>query len=158
MPRLRSSILSVSAVALSLLLVACGDDDRLSAEDYRGQLSTLGDEQGRAIGDLNQALHSQSVDAILAGLEAFAQSQDSLGDAVEDLNAPEDAEGANEQLANAAHQRADEIRAAVDELSGVTDSKEAIHLVQERLGNSEGTQALDDALSELKKLGYTNSG
>lgn len=158
MSGLRSSILIVSALVLSLLLIACGDDDRLSAEEYRGEFSTFSEEQGRAIGALNQAFRSDSVDEIRAGLETFAQSQDSLGDAVGNLEAPEDAESANEQLANAAHQRADEIRAVVDGLSGVTDPKEAVELVNKRLENSESTQAFDDALSELKKLGYTKSG
>lgn len=158
MPGLRNSILSMSALVLSLLLVACGDDDRLSAEDYRGEISTLGEAQGRAIGDLNQAFRSESMAEIRVGLEAFAQSQDSLADVVEDLKAPEDAESANEQLANGANQRANEIRAAVDELSGVTDPKEAVELVDKRLGNSEGTRVFDDALSELKELGYTKSG
>jgi hypothetical protein len=155
---LRSSILTVSALVVSLLLVACGDDDRLSAEDYRAEFSSLSEEQGRAIRDLNQAFHSESVVEIRAGLEAFAQNQDSLGDTVDDLEAPEDAESANEQLASAAHQRADEIRAVADELSGVTDPNEAVELVNERLENSEGTQAFDDALSELNRLGYTESG
>lgn len=144
-----------SSGSLCSLLAACGGSDRLSAEDYRARLAALEQREEKAHADVEKAFSATSVAEISARLSRFADEQEGVGDEVESLEPPEDAESANAQLASGAHQLADEIRAVVEDLSGVKSPKAAQKLIDQRLGDAAGSRDVDEALSELKELGYT---
>lgn len=141
-----------------LALVACGGEDRLSADEYRAEFTKLGKQADKAHADVEKAFKAKSVEEIRTRMAHFADYRQGLGDTVADLEPPKDAEDANTRLADGAHQVADEIRATLPLLADAKTPEAAIKLLNQRLGKSKGTQKLDAALSELKKLGYTDSG
>jgi hypothetical protein len=79
-----------------------------------------------------------------------------VGDAVEKLKPPKDAESANQLLARGAHDIASETRAVLPALASVTTPRQALTLLQQRLGSApKGARELDQAVAELKTLGYS---
>lgn len=149
---------ALAMLALCPPLAACGDSDRLSAGDYRGRLSALEKREEKAHRDVEKAFSATTVSEIKTRLSRFADDQEAVGDEVEGLKPPEDAEPANAQLASGSHQLADEIRAVVKDLPGARNPKAALRLVDKRLSHAAGSRKLDQALTKLKKLGYTKSG
>jgi hypothetical protein len=153
----RVAVLWIALLALCPALAGCGggDDDRLTAGAYRARLTQLSQQQTKTYGNVEKAFGSNSVSEIKAGLTTFADDEQRLGDDVAELKPPKDAEAANDQLASGARALADDVRAAVAELEGITRAKTARDLVDRRLANSE--KELGDALTKLNKLGYAST-
>ena len=152
-----------SVLALGATVAGCGDNgggdsQRLSPAAYRAQLAALGERAGKTQADVEKALKARSVSEVSTLIAAFGLAQQRLGDDVDKINPPADADAANTQLADGAHQFAAEIRATVDALSQAKTPKQAVALLDQRLGNASGVKKFDAALSELHKLGYTKSG
>ena len=152
---LRGLFARASLVFLCAVLAGCGgsSNNRLSASEYRARLATLGKEADKVQGDLEKALTAKSVSEIEARLKASATADDRLGDEVSALKPPKDAEAANAELARGEHDTAAFARAAVPKLEKFTSAKAAIRFLT-ALGTPKGGRELDDALTQLRKLGY----
>jgi hypothetical protein len=122
------------------------------------ELAALGKREDRVHADVERAFKAKTVDEISALIDTFGAAENRLGDDVDKLTPPADAEAANAQLADGAHELADELEATVEALSTVKTTKQALALLDQRLGDAPGTKKLDAALTALKKLGYTTSG
>jgi hypothetical protein len=150
----------VVALCLASSFSACGGEDRLSAEEYRAELATLTESQVQVHAEVEKAFSARTVDEVQERLAEFGDGQRRLGDGVEQLNPPEDAEDVNAAMARAAHEFADEIGVVVARLSRFEDpdaTKAALALMDRSLERSKGARELDAALFELRRLGYTPS-
>jgi hypothetical protein len=146
-----------AAIALALLCVivaGCGGGGRLSRSEYRARLAALANESTAAQVKAQQALEPKSVGDLQSRLRQFADAEDRIGDKIDRLKPPKDAEAANAELARGFHDTASEIREAVRGLSKFTLPAFAIRSLRS-LANSKGSREVDDGLAKLKKLGYT---
>ena len=88
-------------------------------------------------------------------LRGFAGAEDRIGDEVSKLKAPTNAEAANAELARGEHDDAAEIRAVLPKLARFKSVQQAFGYLQQ-LGSTKGGHEEDEAIGELKKLGYTS--
>jgi nucleoid-associated protein YgaU len=152
--RLRNLLAAMALVLVCALLAGCGGSSRLSRGAYRARLATIAKEADKAQSDVEKGLRAKSMVELEARLRAFATAEDRLGDEVSALKPPKDAEAANSELARGGHDTATAVRAVLPKLAKFTSPKSAISFLT-KLGNAKGGHEVDDALSQLKKLGYT---
>jgi hypothetical protein len=111
------------------MLAGCGGSGRLSASGYKAKLAALNKEVDTAETHAQAAAtRAQSVAQIRAALTQVAVAQDRVGDAVEKLKPPKDAESANKLLARGAHDIASETRAVLPALASVKTPRQALAL------------------------------
>ena len=142
-------------MACALLEGCGGKSSRLSRSAYSARLATIGKEANKVQVDLEKARLAKSVSEIEARLKAFATADDRLGDEVSRLKPPKDAEAANAELARGEHDTAAAVRSVLPRLAKFTSPKAAIGFLSTSLPNAKGAHEEDQALSQLKKLGYT---
>jgi hypothetical protein len=149
------SIRAAVALALLCVLVAgCGGGGRLSRGEYRARLAELAGESNAAQANAQHALEARNIGDLQSRLREFADAEDRIGDKVDHLKPPKDAEAANAELARGFHDTASEIRDAVPGLSKFSLPVFAIRSLRS-LANSNGSREVDEGLAKLKKLGYT---
>ena len=95
------------------------------------------------------------MDQIRSALTRVAAAQQKAGDEVAKLKPPMKAEAPNALLARGAHDLAAEVRDVVQKLDSVAKTEDALALVQKAFQNTKGARELDQALGELKKLGFS---
>ena len=147
----------VGGIALLLLLAlvaGCGGSSRLSPSVYRAKLAAIGREANTAQGQVERGLHAKSVAEIRSRLSTFANATQKLGDEVAALKPPRNAEAANALLARGEHDTASATRAVLPQLAKLKNVKAALSLLNRSEGNAKGGRELDQALTELKKMGY----
>lgn len=147
----------VGGIALLLLLAlvaGCGGSSRLSPSAYRTKLAAIGREAKQAQAQVEQGLHAKSVAELRTRLSSFASAAQKLGDEVAALKPPKNAEAANILLARSEHDTASATRAVLPQLAKLKSVKAALRLLNKSQGNAKGGRELDQALTELKKLGY----
>ena len=144
--------------ATLLVHAGCGGEDRLAAGEYRARLAAVERKQERSYAQVEKALKASRVADLKQGLETFAADQERMGQQVEDLKAPADAERANARLGEGLQRLASDVRAAAGDLASVKNPKLALKKVDARMNESAGSRAVDDALTQLKQKGYTKSG
>ncbi len=152
-----SRLLAAGFLCIVMALVGCGGSGRLSGSEYKAKLAALNKEIGTAETRAQTAVTgARSVAQIRAALTQVAVVQDRVGDAVEKLKPPKNAEAANTLLARGAHDVASETRAVLPNLASLKTPRQALALLQRRLGSApKGARELDQAVAELKKEGYS---
>jgi hypothetical protein len=111
------------------MLAGCGGSGRLSASGYKAKLAALNKEVDTAETHAQAAAtRARSVAEVRAALTQVAVVQDRVGDAVEKLKPPKDAESANKLLARGAHDIASETRAVLPALASVKTPRQALAL------------------------------
>ena len=148
----------VGGIALLLLLAlvaGCGGSSRLSPSAYRAKLATIGREANTAQTQVEKGLRAKSVAEIRTLLSNFADTVQNLGDEVAALKPPKNAEAANTLLARGEHDTATATRAVLPQLAKLKNVKAALSFLNKSQGNAKGGRELDQALAELKKMGYT---
>jgi len=134
----------------------CGSSNRLSRDEYKAQLTTLNHDVSKAEAAAQSAVvQAATVEQIRAALTRVAAVQQHVGDEVAKLKPPEEAEAANALLARGAHDLAAETREVVKKLASVTKPSEALGLIQKAFQDTRGAKELDQAVGELKKLGFS---
>jgi hypothetical protein len=149
----------VGGIALLLLLAlvaGCGGSSRLSPSAYRAQLVTIGREANKAQTQVEKGLHAKSVAEIRTRLSTFANAAQKLGDEVAALKPPNNAEAANALLARGEHDTANATRTVLPQLATLKSVKAALSVLNKSQSNAKDGRELDQALAELKKMGYTN--
>ena len=156
----RLLVAAVLAWSCAVLVAGCGSSggSRLSADEYTARLASIGKEAATNQAAVEQALRATSVDEIHTRLANFADADDRLGDEVAKLKPPKNAESANAQLARGEHDLASDVRDILPDVSKQKTAKAALARIQESLGSAAGARELDEALTQLKKLGYTKGG
>jgi hypothetical protein len=152
---LRSLFAGMALAFACTLLAGCGGSSRLSASAYRTRLATIAKEADKAQTNVEKGLTAKSVAELQARLKAFATAEDRLGDEVNRLKPPKDAEAANAELARGEHDTAAAVRSALPTLAKLTSPKAAIGFLSKSLAQPKGGREVDQALAQLKKLGYT---
>lgn len=152
---MRGVFSGIALVFLVSLLAACGGSGRLSASAYRAQLAKIGKQANKAQAQVEKGLSAKTVAEIRARLSAFAGAEDRLGDEVSRLKPPKNAEAANTELARGERDTASATRSALAKLAKMKNVKQALSFLNSSLSSAKGAHELDQALSELKKLGYT---
>ena len=143
-------------LGILLVVAGCGGSNRLSADEYKARLKTLDQEVSKAEAAAQRAVQSAAtVEQIRSALTRVAGAQQHVGDEVAKLKPPKKAEAANALLARAAHDLAAEIRDVVKKLASVTNPQAALTLIQNAFQNARGAKELDQAVGELKKLGFS---
>jgi hypothetical protein len=142
------------AAALLALAAGCGGSSRLSPSAYRAKLAKIGREANTAQSQVEQGLQAKSVAEIRTRLTTFANATQKLGDEVAALKPPKNAEAANALLARGEHDTASATRAVLPHLAKLRSVKAALSLLNKSQGNAKGGRELDQALTELKRMGY----
>jgi hypothetical protein len=138
-------------VAALLLLAGCGGDDRLSKEEYQGEVQGVGKTLGDALGgiDTSSAGGLDEVGGQVTGLQtALREAADDL----DDLSPPADVEDAHEKLV-------DGIRGFADDLEQLAEAAEsgdltAIQTFQDVFTTSDSVRKIREAADELQDKGY----
>jgi len=152
--RLRCLCIGVALVSLCAFVAGCGGSNRLSASEYRSRLAKIGQEATKAQTNVEKGLSAKSVAELRTRLSSFASADQKLGDEVAALKAPKNAEAANALLAHGEYDTASATRAVLPQLAKLKSVKAALSLLNRSQGNAKGGRELDQALAELKKLGY----
>jgi hypothetical protein len=145
----------------SVALVACGSSDSsttttpMTAQQYTQFLKGLSQEEDQAHKALDQALQAKTVSEIHQGVQAFAADQTDAADKVSKVTPPANAQAANDQLEKAFRDISASITAVLPQLESAGSAQQAIQVIQQAKGPQQTGQELDAALSQLKKLGYT---
>jgi hypothetical protein len=149
-------VLVLALCALALCVAGCGGggDGRLSKADYKVAL-------GKIVKELNAAkqtvqhteLGATTVADAVAGLREFAAREDSLGDEVEKINPPSDAEKAHDKLAETMHDDAKTIRKVLPKLSSFSTVSQMIGYLKSQ-PQPESAREQEETLSNLGALGY----
>jgi hypothetical protein len=135
----------------------CGPSGRLSAHEYRGRLAALDRRGTSATAAIQRVIHNpKSIAQIQQSLRRFAAMEDRSGEAVGRLRPPKDAQKENDLLAQGDHLIAEEIRAAIPELSRAKDPGHAVAMLVYL--PSKGEQQVERARAQLKKMGYIKGG
>jgi hypothetical protein len=145
----------ITLLLLVALAAGCGGGSRLSPSAYRTKLATIGQEANKAQTQVEKGLRAKSVAEIRTRLSTFADAAQKLGDEVAALKPPENAEAANALLARGEHDTASATRAVLPQLAKLKSVKAALSFLNKSQGNAKGGRELDQALAELKKMGYT---
>ena len=154
--RSRNLLVGTALALVCALLAGCGGgSSRLSRSAYRARFATIATEANMAQASLEKGFQAKTVAEIQADLKAFATGVDRVGDELGRLKPPKDAEAANAALASAEHDAAAASRAALSKLATFTSPKAAIAFLTKYQPGVKAGRELDQALSQLKKLGYT---
>ena len=147
---------ALTALAVAAAFVAgCGGSSRMSKSEYRAGLAKVAKDANNAYPEIEKALAAKTVAQFRTHLSAFGVAMDKLGDEVDALRPPKDAEKANGELAAGEHDTAAAIRALIPKLSGFTTAKAAIAGISKDPAAVKAGNEQDDALTTLRKLGYT---
>jgi hypothetical protein len=132
-----------------------GGGGRLSKDAYRSKLAKISQQVDAAHAAVGRdAPKARRVAQVQTVLRRFAAAESRVGDEVSALKAPKDAETANTELARGEHDDAAEIRALLPKLSKFKSVQQAFGFLQQ-IGHTKGGQEEDQAVAQLRKLGYT---
>jgi hypothetical protein len=151
----RGVALCTAAFAV-LLLAACGGGSRLSQDAYRTKLAQVRQEATSAQASVAKGLQAKTLAELRGRLDAFADSTQRIGDEVAKLKPPANAEAANTELADGLHETARATRDASKQIAGLHTPREAISYLEHSPLNQKGAHQVDEALTTLKRLGYTS--
>ena len=140
-------------VMVVLLVSACGGSGRLSASEYKAHLKTVGKESNAAQHAVEKGFQATNVSQLLKVLTVFGAAQKRIGDEVAALKPPNDAEAANTELANGLHDTGSEVQALLPKIKKMPSAKAAIAYLS-KTPTTKGGHEIDQALAQLKKLGY----
>ena len=150
------TLLPLLLLGVLLPAAGCGGSNRLSTDEYKTRLKTLDQEVTKAeVAARKAVVPTATVAQIRSALTRVAAAQQKVGDEVDKLKPPKKAEAPNALLARAAHDLAAEVRGVAQELGSVTKTEDALALVQKEFQNTKGARELDQAVGELKKLGFS---
>ncbi len=139
-----------------LSAAGCGGSGRLSKGEYRSKLKALDAKVSKGEAAVRSAATpSATVVRIRAALTRFADVDKQIGDEVGKLKPPKEADSANALLARGFRDLAAETKDVAAKLSSVKSPAAALALVQRAGANFQGAKELDQAVSELKKLGLS---
>lgn len=136
-----------------LLVSACGSSGRLSASEYRAHLRTVAKESDAAQHAVEKGFRATSVPQLVKVLTVFGATQNRIGDEVAALKPPKDADGANTELATGLHDNGSEVKAVLPKLEKMPSAKAALAYLS-KTPTTKGGNEIDQALAQLKKLGY----
>jgi len=149
-------LLPVLLLGITLFSAGCGGSGRLSKAEYKARLATLNRGVDEAEATARSAVTpNATVDQIRSALSRVAAAQQHVGDEVAKLEPPMDAEAANSLLVRGAHDLAAEVRTVVKKLATVNSKRQALDLVQGMLQTARGAREVDQAIGELRRLGYS---
>ena len=136
-----------------LLVSGCGGSSRLSASDYRAHLETVGKESDAAQHAVEKGFQATSVPRLVKVLTVFGAAEKRTGNEVAALKPPKDAGAANTELANGLHDTGSEVQALLPKIRKMPNAKAALAYLG-KTPTTKGGQEIDQALAQLKKLGY----
>ena len=138
-----------------LLVAACGDGSSgpLSASDYGAQLEKVARESNTAQHAVEKGFHATTVTQLVAVLTAFGAAQTRIGDEVAALKPPTNAAAANTELANGLRDTGSEVRALLPKVKKMPDANAAVAYLS-KTPTTKGGNEIDQALAQLRKLGY----
>lgn len=148
---------AIALLFLVALFAGCGGSGRLSPSAYQARLATIGREANTAQAKVEKGLRAKTVAELRARLRSFAGATQKLGDEVAALEPPKNAEAANALLARGEHDTASATRAVLPHLANLKSVSAALSFLSKTEANAKGGRELDQALAELKKLGYTKA-
>jgi hypothetical protein len=93
--------LAVAVLAVALIGVACGGDDRLSKEEYEQQLDEIGNEFATTIQEVFSAPELQNPDSLGQAADIIRDGQQVIADAADEmaaLNPPEEVQEQHDKL------------------------------------------------------------
>lgn len=112
-----------SAAVLSLVLTGCGEDERLTAAEFRAQAEELCEAAEEATDKIGEKLTSESTEEqVIEALDQLVDRTEELVDDLEDLDPPEKLEPAVDDLltsVTAALEKLDD--ATAEDLQAMTD-------------------------------------
>jgi hypothetical protein len=142
------------ALAVAALLAGCGGgDERLSKAQYQRELSEVGKTLSESIGSVGGAV--TGVADLEAAGEQVGELQTALSKAADDLDElepPEDVEGAHEKLVQGIRGFADELEDLEIAIRGGDLGR--IRTFENDFGNSEPVAQIREASEELEEQGY----
>jgi hypothetical protein len=146
----------VALCVVAVGVAGCGGSSgRLSKDAYRSELAKIAKQVNAAHAAVGRdAPKAKRVPQVQGVLRRYAAAESRFATEVSKLKAPKDAEAANAELARGERDDASEIRAVLPKLSKFKSVQQAFGFLQQ-LGHTKGGREQDEAVAQLKRLGYT---
>jgi hypothetical protein len=151
-------------LASALALAGCGSSGTTSSSSttalsqpaYQAKLRAENAKVTVATKALQAALRSGHATPTSAGkaINAYSGVQRQIGDELASLDPPADAQTANADLAKGFQDSADESAQLADQVAGAKSQAQAVAILKKFGESSAGGKEIDQALTELHKLGY----
>ena len=145
----------LAALSAVLTSAGCGGSGRLSKPEYLARLHAVNVRVGRAEGAAEAAFApggspSRGRHAILE----WANAEQQAGEELAAVRPPKDAEAVNRNLSNAEKQFAAALRKAAGALEGAP-AADGPKILERQMRSSPAPSKLDQAIAQLKALGYS---
>jgi hypothetical protein len=131
-----------------------GGGSRLTAAQYKAKISAIGKEATSAQTGIQSGLSSNSTAKLATAMTAFAAAEEKMSKEVGDLNPPKNAEKANDQLSQGLHDISSAIEDIVPKVKAAASTSAAMALLNKSTDGVKAGHEVDQALSQLQKLGY----
>ena len=149
----------VVALAVGIAAAGCGGDgggDRLTKEEYQQEVRDVGQTLSQSAEGLSGAFSQsdpESLDQVADQIEELQAAMNQAAEELDDMNPPEDAESAHDDLVEG-------IRGFSDEVGEVADAAREGNLqdlqsFSQNFANSDSVQQIEQATEELRSKGYT---
>jgi hypothetical protein len=129
-------------LVLTLGIVACGGDDRLSTEDYRAELREICEEADRRTADVREPTRATSA-AIADYLRRLRDVNANTIENVQDLEPPEDLQDAHDRALEANREGREKVDQVIEDLEDGGDPAEILAGAREDL--EDASRRADDA-------------
>ena len=133
----------LSTLALTALLVGCGGDDGPSKEDYQAELRKICAESEKKTNEVEEPTRA-TPEAIADYLQRLRDVNAETIEQVEDLEPPEDLQGAHDRALEANKEGREKVDAVIKELEEGGDPQQVL---------TDARKDLEQASQEAKKAG-----
>jgi hypothetical protein len=151
-----SLVACILVAALVAAAAGCGGGggSRLTAKEYKAKIAAIGKEANSAQSTIQSGISSNSTVKLATAMTAFAAAEEKMSKEVGDLNPPKDAEKANDQLSHGLHDISSAIQDVVPKVKAAASTSAAMALLNKSTDGVKAGNEVDQALSQLQKLGY----
>jgi len=151
--------LCVCLVAIAVAAAAgCGGSgggSSLTRAQYKAKLAAIGKEANRAQGLVEAGLKDNTTASLADALTTFSSAEQNMSKEVADLDPPKAAQAANVELAQGLHDIAAATDSILPQVKSAASVTAAVTLLNKSTDGAKAGHEVDDALSKLRKLGYT---
>jgi hypothetical protein len=125
---------------------------------YKAKIAAIGKEADTAEKQVVAGMQAKSTAALADTLATFAAAEEKMSREVAAIDPPTDAKAANEQLARGLHDIAQATSDALPQVRAAATATAAINALNRSTAGQKAGQEIDQALAQLKKLGYATGG
>ncbi len=130
----------------------------MSAADYKAKIAAIAKESDSAETGVENGMHAKTTASLVAGLTTFAAAEEKISKEIDNLDPPKNAQAANDELAKGTHDVSVAVEDVLPKLENAATPAAAIAILNKSSSGASAGREVDDAIAQLRKLGYTSGG